>query len=235
MRVIATLAALAAVALPTLPPVLPAAAQTAQSAQAARGSDAILEAMQTEALLKVLQDEAVKAGADLADSMMPGRPVEGWTQTVARINAPSRTGPLLSRRFAEALEGRHAGAILDYLTTPLGRRIVGLELSAREALRDPSVQDAVLADYAEMRREGDPRADQIDAFIKANDLIDANVVGALNANAAFLKGMGAAAAGDAADRLSEADILTQVWQQEPELRELRPGHQAACHFAEQFL
>lgn len=218
MRAIAILAAIPALVLTTLVPVLPAAAQTAQSAPSARGSDAILAAMQTEALLAVLQDEAVKAGEDLADSMMPGRPVEGWTQTVARINAPSRTGPLLSRRFAEALEGRHAGAILDYLTTPLGRRIVGLELSAREALRDTSVQDAVLSEYDEMRREGDPRADQIDAFIKANDLIDANVVGALNANAAFLKGMGAAASGDAADRLSEADILTQVWQQEPELR-----------------
>ena len=85
MRVIATLA----VVLTTLLPVLPAAAQTAQSAPSARGSDAILTAMQTEALLAVLQDEAVKAGEDLADSMMPGRPVEGWTQTVARINAPS--------------------------------------------------------------------------------------------------------------------------------------------------
>ena len=218
MRVIATLAAIPALVLTTLVPVLPAAAQTAQSAPSARGSDAILAAMQTEALLAVLQDEAVKAGEDLAGSMMPGRPVEGWTQTVARINAPSRTGPILSRSFAAALEGRHVGAILDYLTAPLGQRIVGLELSAREALRDKSVQDAVLSDYDEMRREGDPRADQIDAFIKVNDLIDANVVGALNANAAFLKGMGAAASDDAADRLSEADILTQVWQQEPELR-----------------
>ncbi|MBL9059315.1 MAG: hypothetical protein JNK88_04740 [Mangrovicoccus sp.] len=208
MRVIAALA----IVLSTLLPALPAAAQTA------RGSDAILAAMQTEALLAVLQDEAVRAGEDLAETMMPGRPVAGWSQTVERINAPSRTGPILGRSFAEALESRHAGAILDYLEAPLGRRIVGLELSAREALRDPSVQDAVLADYDEMRREGDPRADQIDAFIKVNDLIDANVVGALNANAAFLKGMGAAASDDAADRLSEADILTQVWQQEPELR-----------------
>lgn len=208
MRVIAILA----VVLSTLLPVPPAAAQ------APRGSDAILEAMQTEELLAVLRDEAVRAGEDLAEGMMPGRAAEGWAQTVARINAPSRTGPILGQSFAEALEGRHAGAILDYLEAPLGRRIVGLELSAREALRDPSVQDAVLAEYAEMRREADPRADQIDAFIRVNDLIDANVVGALNANAAFLKGMGAAASDDAADRLSEADILTQVWQQEPELR-----------------
>ena len=187
-------------------------------AQAPRGSDAILDALQTETLLEVLQDEAVEAGTVLAGEMMPGRAAEGWAQTVERINAPARTGPILKARFAGALEGRHAGAILEYLSAPLGQRIVGLELSAREALRDPEVQQAVLVRYGDMEQAGDPRVDQIEAFIKVNDLIDANVVGALNANAAFLKGMGAAAAGGQASGLSEGDILTQVWQQEPELR-----------------
>lgn len=187
-------------------------------AQAPQGSDAILDALKTEALLSILQDEAVEAGSTLARDMMPGQPVEGWAHTVERINAPSRTGRILRESFATALEGRHAGAILDFLTAPLGQRIVDLELSAREALRDPDMQQAVLQRYGDMQADGDPRADQIDAFIRVNDLVDANVVGALNANAAFLTGMGEAAGGESGSGLSEGEILTQVWQQEPELR-----------------
>jgi hypothetical protein len=191
---------------------------TAAAAQVGRGSDAILTALQTESLLRILQDEAVDAGSQIAETMMPGRAAQGWADTVGRINSPDRTGPILSDRFAESLEGRYSAMILHYLEAPLGQQIVGLELDARKALRDPETQQAVLVHYADMRAARDPRIDLLEDFIRVNNLIDGNVVGALNANAAFLKGLSAGAGGAGGVPASEAEILTQVWQQEPQLR-----------------
>jgi len=67
-----------------------------------------------------------------------------------------------------------------------------------------------------MRREGDPRVEMITRFAEANDLVERNVAGALNANLAFYRGMVAGGAFDGG--LSESEILADVWSQEAEVR-----------------
>jgi hypothetical protein len=188
----------------------------AAAAQPARISDAVLDAMKIEAIFEVMQEEAVASGLELGDSMMPGRDLSGWQLTLTRLNAPGRVLPGFRDRFAEALPEAQADAILDYLEAPLGRRIVELELSARVALNAPDIEEVVLDRLAQMRRSGDPRADAVARFIAVNDLVEANVLGALSANAAFLTGLR-----EGADRpgfLGQGSVLDDVWAQEPEIR-----------------
>lgn len=186
------------------------------SAQAQRVADDILTAMKIEALFAIMQDEAVASGLDLGASMMPGRELSGWKTTLERLNAPARVLPDYRDRFVQALPEAQAPAVLGYLRTPLGRRIVTLELSAREALNAPGIRAAVLDRVAQMRSAGAPRIAAVDRFIAVNDLVDANVMGALSANAAFLSGL--AGAGTAQGRAGRADLLADVWAQEPEIR-----------------
>lgn len=218
MRKILIVLALAALPLGPGAPygTLPAHAQAASPDRAAE-SGAVLDALRVTELLEVMQAEAVAAGAELDDGMLGGRGGERWRQTIARINRPERLEPPLRGDFARALSGQEAAPILDFLGSPEGRRIVGLEISARRALLDEAVEAASEAALAEAMSEDDPRLDLIRRFVDANDLIDTNVVGALNANAAFLRGL--TAGGGGAVPMSEDDIIDQVRAQEPQIRE----------------
>ncbi|MGS4948203.1 hypothetical protein ACVDG3_22305 [Meridianimarinicoccus sp. RP-17] len=191
-------------------------------AQAQRLSDRVLDAMEVAALFDMLQQEAVASGLDLGAEMMPGRDLAGWERTLARLNDPDTVLPEFRDAFAVALDAAPGGsdaqgtAILTYLTTPPGDRIVGLELSARAALNEPGIEEAVLARFEVDRAAGSDFATAVDRFIAINDLVDRNVTGALAANAAFLTGLQEGA--DAPGTMGTGDVLADVWEQEPAIR-----------------
>lgn len=184
-------------------------------AETDRDSDDVLETLMLDPLLEILQDEAVEAGGELAREMMPERDLSGWAATLRRINDPDRVGGVIRTRFAEELDPSSVAPVLDYFGTEAGQRILSLELSAREALADPEIEEAVRARLDAARADDTPRAKALDAYIAVNDLIDANVLGALNSNAAFLSGLGGGAGRGPAD---ETAIYQQVLAQEPEIR-----------------
>ena len=59
--------------------------------------------------------------------------------------------------------------------------------------------------------------DLVTQFIDANDLIETNVVGAMNSNYAFYQGL--LAGGAFPYELTEEQVLADVWGQEPEIRQ----------------
>jgi hypothetical protein len=67
-----------------------------------------------------------------------------------------------------------------------------------------------------MAQDMDPRLALIRDFAVAGDLIEMNVAGAMNANLAFYQGM--ADSGGAAAEMTEEEILSDVWGQEPQVR-----------------
>lgn len=188
----------------------------AQSEQ--RTGDAILDALGLDRLLVMLRDEAIASGTELGTSMLSDRPADAWGRTVSALNAPSRVGPLMRTRFDAALDPALADEVLAFVTSPLGQRITDLELSARDALNAPGIEAAVLERDAAMRRDDHPRIALIDRFIRVNDLIDTNVVGALNANAAFLTGLREGVRDSGRVNVPSGDVAAEVWRQEPEIR-----------------
>lgn len=189
------------------------------AAQAQRLSDQVLDAMQIGPLFDILQEEAVASGLDLGAEMMPGRDLAGWGDTLRRLNDPARVLPDFRDAFADALPDGPDGpgaAILAYLTTQPGIRIVTLELSARFALNEQGIEDAVLERFAQDLDDGDDRAAAVERFIAVNDLVDRNVDGALAANAAFLTGLRDGA--DVPGFMGSGDVFGDVWAQEPAIR-----------------
>ncbi|WP_193141580.1 DUF2059 domain-containing protein [Meridianimarinicoccus sp. MJW13] len=189
------------------------------AAQPARLSDQVLDALELEALLVVLQDEAVESGADLAVDLSGEEDLDGWRRTLADLNAPDKVAPRMRDAFADALDDEMAESALAFFTTSPGQDLVQLELSARQALRDPDIETAILSRFETEAASGAGRVDAIEAFIEANDLIDLNVLGALNANAAFLLGMRDGDPEGYGGNAGDEDILQQVWVQEPEIRQ----------------
>lgn len=169
-------------------------------------------------LLEVMQAEGAEYGETLAKEFLGGEGGQAWRDEVAAIYAPERLLPLFQAEFSGDLQatGADTAPLVDFFASPLGQRIVALELSARRALLDDDIEDATRQRVEEMRLRDDPRLGLLNDYADANHLVDLNVASALNANMAFFKGL--AASGVFADGMSEEEMLAQVWSQEDEVR-----------------
>jgi hypothetical protein len=176
------------------------------------------EALLLPELLEVMQQEGATYGADLGAEYFPDNAGADWQQAVAALYAPSRLLPIFETAFEGDLARTTADtdAMLAFLTSPFGKKITRLEISARRALLDDSVDAAARQRLDEMRIEAPPRLQLLEDFAEAGHLVEMNIASALNANVAFLQGLAASGATDGA--LSDAEILDHVWGQENEVR-----------------
>lgn len=189
-------------------------------AQSVRSADDVLDALQLPRLLSILQTEALASGLALAESMAvdPQSRGSGWADTVSRINDPDLLGKRMREDFSGALPDGDIPALLEFWQSVEGQEIVSLELSAREALLDPDLEDAIMERFADVAEDGTLRSELLARFIDVNDLIESNVVGAMNANAAFLRGLRRGAPSRGFGPSNDSAILSEVWDQEAEIR-----------------
>ncbi|RVT82593.1 DUF2059 domain-containing protein [Rhodobacteraceae bacterium CCMM004] len=179
--------------------------------------EALYDALGLPEIIAVMRDEGRAYGADLADDLFPGRDGGVWTDLVDGLYDTGRMESAVRAGFFERMEGVDVAPLLTFFGSETGARIVRLEVEARRALMDEAVEEAAREHLDAMRAEDDDRLPLIDAFVEANDLVEQNVVGAMNANYAFYTGL-ASGGGAMAAQLTEEQILADVWAQEPEIR-----------------
>ena len=162
-----------------------------------------------------LRDEGIAYGERLDEEMLDGRGGAHFAGEVSRIYNSAALLMVMQKAIAEGLDAAQVNDSLAFFDTELGGRILTLELSARRAISDPAVEDMAADTYDSASAEGNPRVDDIVAFIEANDLSERNVAEALSSNYQFFLGLSSAAGAPA----SEAEIIDRVWSQEEDIRE----------------
>lgn len=177
--------------------------------------DALHDALGTETLLEIMRDEGLSQSEDLREDMFPGRGGESWTRLVSDIYDVSRMSRSFRAVFDAELSGVDIASLNDFFRSDVGRRIVGLEIEARRAVMEPDVEEAARMAYADMKQSGQSRASLLGDFVDQNDLVEYNVMGAMNSNLAFMRGLDD---GQALD-LPEREIVADVWSREAEIRE----------------
>ena len=182
--------------------------------------DDLIDALRLGDVLEAMRAEGIDYGESLEQDLFPDRGGTRWAELVDRVYATdamrARLMPALERELGELSAG-DVTAARDFFRAPLGQRIVALENSARLAQLDEDVK-AASQQEAEDLKAGDPaRYALLQRFVAANDLVEANVVGALNANAAFYFGLNAA--GAFPQPLTEEEILSDVAAQADGIRE----------------
>jgi hypothetical protein len=178
---------------------------------------ALSDVLMISPVIEVMCEEGIAYGHDMEQQMFPGKGGPGWQAAVATIYDPGAMRARFDAAFAKALDGSpHVVEIGAFFGSDLGRRVLTLEIEARRALLDADVDAAAQRAYADMRASGDRRIADLDAFVETNDLIESNVMGAMNANLAFYQGM--ADVGGLADPVPEDQMLADVWAQEPDVR-----------------
>lgn len=172
----------------------------------------LYEAVGVPSMIGILVEEGRSEAADVGAELFPGR--DGWARMTARIYDRRWMDRLMQRAFSDALQTADVNPLLDFFQSPRGRRIVSLEVSARQALLDPDVEDAARDRFQVLEAEGGSRLRALRAYVEANDLVEMNVAAAMNANLAFFRGM-AEAKGAPFD---EAAALDGVRAQESDIR-----------------
>lgn len=165
-------------------------------------------------MIEIMRDEGLSYGAELADQMVPGGSNSSWISTVNRIYDAEKMQATVAQAFYTVLADVDLAPLSSYFNSDDGQTVIGLELSARRAMADEAVEQSARDAYKSLIGSESTRLEAIDVFIERQNLIEANVEGALNANFMFYKGL----VDGEAIKLSEQDILAEVWGQEGETR-----------------
>ncbi|MEL6168559.1 MAG: hypothetical protein AAFR35_07690 [Pseudomonadota bacterium] len=191
------------------------AALPALSADRVRVTE-LFDALGMDQVLDIMRREGITYGAEMEAQMFPGGGGPRWMSLVDGIYDTDLMTETMIGGMTERLETDEVDVLLDFMRSERGQRIVALEISARDAMSDEAVEEAAIAAYEDLADEGGPRWDQLQRFAEANDLIEQNVMGGMNANYAFYLGLleGDAFPGD----LTEDQILSDVWSQEADIR-----------------
>ena len=174
----------------------------------------LIYAMGLREMVEIMQVEGIEYGESLADELFPDTDRSAWKATVQRLHDTAAMEALVLSAYERALGETDVSEMLVFFNEGAGAQIVQRELEARRAMVDPTVEDAALERYrAEIGKET-PRLLQIETFANANDLVEANVTGALNASYQFYAGL----VDGGAFNLTESEIIRDIWSQEDDTR-----------------
>lgn len=165
-------------------------------------------------VVEVLHTEGLLHGENLDRDMLDGSGGRYFADQVRAIYDRDRMRQVIAAALNAGMDAGEQAQTIGFFATQSGQRILDLEISARTAMTDPDVTEIAKQTKATARTDSDPRLAQVDRFIEINDLGERNVAGALSTNFQFLQGL----ADGGARKMSESEILAQVWQQEDSIR-----------------
>jgi hypothetical protein len=196
----------------------PLAAQKSQDEARAHLGAAILEAFDIREIMAIMRLEGLDYAETLDTDLLGLRGGQGWARATQRIYAAEQMEEEFSGFFVNALpdDPETLALALEFYTSDRGQQFIGLENAARRAMLDDDIDDVAHERSVEMLAANDPRIGLIRDFILANDYIESNVAGGLNANFAFFQGLRESGAPEF--DMPENQMLADVWAQEPEIR-----------------
>lgn len=168
-----------------------------------------------EDLIEIVREEGFAQGEELRAGMFPDAGVARWSDMLDQIYDPDRLRERFHAKFALELKEADITPLLEYFASRDGERVIQLEIDARRAIMEPDVEEVARHVYLERAVDGGPRLDLLENFVATNDLIEFNVMGAMNASLAFYRGL----ADGGAIEMTEDDMLREVWGQEAEIRQ----------------
>jgi len=198
-------------------PLLALGAMPAKADQADRLA-VLMDLMGLEEIIDIMREEGLAYGQELEADMLSGGGGAAWDMLVDRIYDVDKMTAMVEQQFITTFAQADPAPLITFFEGETGERIVELEIAARRAFMQQEVEEAAREAFrrvaddlaAQSPRRIDPHLSAIESYVEANDLIGFNVMGALNANMLFYRGL----VDGGALEMSEADIVADVWAQE---------------------
>jgi len=190
---------------------------SATAAGATPRAEAVLKSLGADRMIELMRIEGLEYGADLARDMFPDRADDAWDARVSEIYSTGRMMTTFLAGFDQHFAEKHYAEVEAFYGSDLGKEVVALELATREAFLEEEIEDFARTSIEDIQQTRPELFDRIIEFIEINNLVEENVIGALNANFAFMQAM--SDGGGYAGQLSNDEIIGDVVAQEPEIRQ----------------
>ncbi|MBS1302768.1 DUF2059 domain-containing protein [Loktanella sp. SALINAS62] len=179
--------------------------------------DSMFDAMRMDEMVDLLRDEGLDYGTDIAEEMFTGPPSVAWAAAVDAIFDAGTMAETLRARIGDGLDKAEIAQIAGFYQSELGQQLVALEMSARKAMLDPSIEEAAMQAATEAVVAGGPRIEMMKSYIKDNGIIEAEVASNMNASVAFYVGL--LDGGAVSASVTEQDILNDVYSRQDDIRD----------------
>lgn len=184
-------------------------------AAADAGFARLYDILELDAYIDVTRSEGLEDFTPLAQDMLGRTPDSVVTRQISEVYDPQRMRHTVQTQMQNMMTPQDIEGAVLFLGSDTGQRVIELELAARNAMSDPGIEVAARQAWAIAQEEKPWLVERIRELSDVSDLVDRNVAGALNSNLKFYEGL---ADGGKLD-LSETEMLTEVWAQEPAIRE----------------
>lgn len=144
--------------------------------------DRLVNAMGIPDLIASFAEDGMASAAELDDTFLGGQGGDVFAETVRRLHDPARMEAELRAAMAAALDPRVAEQALVFFESEQGARIVALEVEARRAMVDDTVEEAAKA-------AADKADDAVLRLVSVRDLVEGNTDISMAAQAAFFDGL----------------------------------------------
>lgn len=191
-------------------PVLVPPAEAATDAEIAR----LLDALAAEELFAQVRREGVESAVRFGEETFPGRADAGWRRRAESIYRLDLLRRVFEPPFSDELRRADIAPLIAFFESDAGRYIVDLELETRRIMADEALERAAAQRWRALPETDAARAALIGEYIAENDLIENNVVGAMNAAFAFYSGL----VDGGGFEMAEDQIVSDVWAREEEIR-----------------
>lgn len=167
-------------------------------------------------MVSILHDEGLAMALDSDLDLLGHEGGPRWEAALQAIYDEKTLQGELHAQFEHELAPDQVSALCTFYENAEMQDIIRHEIAARRAFLD--------LEFEQLARErwlqgdtSDTLDDTIRNYVDLNDLIELNVMGALNSNYVFLNTLNQALP-DVAGQMSEQDILSHVWSQEADIR-----------------
>jgi len=183
-------------------------------AEAPASIQRLIELLRVDQTVEIMRLEGLQFGEELGQDMLPGGGGAPWAARVSALYDTDKMALVVERELSASLAEAELGPILAFYETPLGQRILTGENQTREDFLNPATEEAARAAFAKVKIAQDPRWQRIEAYIAVNDLIEYNVIGAMNSSYMFYRGL----THGGLLEMSESDMLAEAWATEGDTR-----------------
>ena len=183
-------------------------------AHARDGVAALSEALLLPEVVALLKEEGLRYGASLDEDVLSGTGGQYFADQVAQIYDTDLMLQVLQDMLSDGLDEEEIADSVAFFDTDSGQRILQLEVSARKAMNDPTIDEIAEDAWRAAEADADARFSAVLNFIDINDLNERNVTGALSSNYQFFRGL----VEGGSHQMSEDEMLGEVWAQEEDIR-----------------
>jgi DNA-binding transcriptional regulator GbsR (MarR family) len=171
--------------------------------QAEEKVERLLQALQLDEIIEILQDEGDVMGQTLQETFLDNNGGQVFQNQVDRIYDANRMRSQVAEVFDQTLTQRELDRAILFYESDLGQAIVSLEITARIAMADETIEEMAQDTYENGDRDTEFYK-LVDEYIQINNLIDENVQNSISADYNFFRGM------DLGGEVDDAELLAQL-------------------------